>query len=207
MHIHKMTVGPLEANAYIVYENKSKAFVIDPGAEPDNILKALDGLGIETLTHILLTHGHFDHIGAVADIEEKTGAKVCIHSRDAGMLKSDVHSLAVFTGGKIKKTCAQLIFKGGETINAADIEVKVLHTPGHSGGSVCYIAGENMFSGDTLFYRGIGRTDFPGSNESEYRHSLNITIRELGHDYKVYSGHGIDTTLYSEFANNPFFTT
>jgi len=204
MQVIQMAVGPIAANAYIVYKDISEAFIIDPGADADKIIKMLEKKGIATVTHILLTHGHFDHIGAVADIKEKTGAKVCIHTRDASMLQSDKDNLSLFAGVGVKKTNADVIFQGGETINAAGIDVSVVHTPGHSGGSVCYAAGENLFSGDTLFNRSIGRTDFPGSSESEYRRTLQITLPGLGRDYKVYTGHGTNTTLYSEFANNPF---
>lgn len=204
MQVIKLAVGLMQANSYIVFDDTSQAFIIDPGADAGRILKTLEEKGISAVTHILLTHGHFDHIGAAAQVREKTGAKLCIHSRDASMLQSDKDNLALIFGMKVKKTNADVILEGGETITAAGIEVDVVHTPGHSGGSVCYAAKDNLFAGDTLFYRSIGRTDFPGSSQSEYRRSLSITLPGLGRDYKVYTGHGTDTSLYSEFANNPY---
>ena len=205
MKVIQIAVGDLMANAFVVYkEGSSKAFVVDPGADYARIRERLDDNGITEVTHILLTHGHFDHIGAVAQLAADTGAKVCIHRRDAAMLQSDTVSLAVVAGLSIEPTEPDILFEGGEIIVAADIEVEVLHTPGHSGGCVCYLAGDAMFSGDTLFYMYCGRTDFPGSDADEYHHSLHNVLGRLKKDYTVYTGHGIKTTLFAEFENNPF---
>ena len=209
MKVLQIATGDLMANAFIVYKDDAahRAFVIDPGADYDKIKKHLDHYGITEITHILLTHGHFDHIGAVAQLKKETGAKVCIHRRDQSMLQSDKANLGVHAGVSVDKVQPDVIFEGGETFTAADIEVTVLHTPGHSGGSVCYIAGDALFSGDTLFYMYCGRTDFPGSDPAEYRHSLLTVLRGLHRDYTVYAGHGMKTTLYAEFANNPYFSS
>lgn len=205
MKILQIPTGPIMANAFVVYKEGAKeAFVIDPGADIWRIKEKLEEKGIETVTHILLTHGHFDHIGAVAKLKRDTGAKVCIHRRDASMLQSDEDSLAVIAGAHIEECEADIIFEGGETFRAAGIDVTVVHTPGHSGGSVCYIAGDALFAGDTLFYRSCGRTDFPGSDAEEYNHTLTVVLRSLDKDYVVYTGHGIKTTLYAEFEANPF---
>lgn len=205
MKVIQIAVGDMMANAFVVYkEGSSKAFVVDPGADYARIKERLDDNGITEVTHILLTHGHFDHIGAVAQLKAQTGAKVCIHRRDASMLQSDTDSLAVVAGLSIEPVKPDFLFEGGEIIAAADIEVEVLHTPGHSGGSVCYLAGDVMFSGDTLFYMYCGRTDFPGSDAEEYRHSLHDVLGNLKQDYTVYTGHGIKTTLFAEFQTNPY---
>ena len=205
MKVVQIAVGEMMANAFIVYkEGSHKAFVIDPGANYPRIKKRLEDNGITEVTHILLTHGHFDHIGAVARLRQETGAMVCIHRRDASMLQSDEDSLAVMAGATIEKVKPDCIFEGGEVIAAADIEVEVLHTPGHSGGSVCYLAEDAMFSGDTLFYMYCGRTDFPSSDAAEYAHSLREVLGSIKTDYTVYAGHGIKTTLFAEFKNNPF---
>lgn len=206
MKVVKMPVGGIEENAYIVYrEGLDEAFVVDPGAECPRILELLDDLGLEDVTHILLTHGHFDHICAVAELKRATGAKVCIHSRDLDMLKDPKSSFAAMLGIHVPPCDADMVLKGGETINAAGIDVYVLHTPGHSGGSVCYIAEDAMFSGDTLFNMAWGRTDLPGGSETELDDSFNKTLRSLKRDYTVYPGHGAQTTLFAEFGSNPFF--
>ncbi len=205
MKVVQIAVGELMANAFVVYmEGSSKAFVVDPGADYPLIKKRLDDLGITEVTHILLTHGHFDHIGAAAELKKQTGARVCVHRRDASMLQSNIDSLAVMAGFSVEPVEPDVIFEGGESITAADIEVKVLHTPGHSGGSVCYLADDAMFSGDTLFYMYCGRTDFPSSDHDEYIHSLHDVLGQLKQDYTVYTGHGIKTTLFAEFINNPY---
>ena len=175
-----------------------------PGAEFDKIMAHIQHHGIDTVTHILLTHGHYDHIGAATQLKKATGAKVCIHERDLSMLQSQQDNLAFFSGTRVPECTADIVLKGEETICAAGMDVKVLHTPGHSGGSVCYITGDVMFSGDTLFYMYCGRTDFPGSDAKEYDHSLNTVLRGLEKDYQVYTGHGIKTTLHAEFKNNPY---
>ena len=205
MRVIQVPTGEMQANAFIVFkDNSKKAFVVDPGADVEKICARLEYEGISEVTHILLTHGHFDHIGAAAELKKRTGAKVCVHARDLSMLTSSEDSLAVFAGASIEPVEADIVLHGGETIIAADIPVQVLHTPGHSGGSVCYLTGDIMFSGDTLFYMYCGRTDFPGSDPDEYEHSLSVVLGGLKKDYTVYTGHGIKTTLKAEFKSNPF---
>lgn len=205
MKVVQIATGEMAANAFIVYKDDSKkAFVVDPGADFEKIKDQLDNLGISEVTHILLTHGHFDHIGAAAQLRAETGAKVCIHARDLSMLKSQEDNLSVLAGYSVPECEADIVLKGGETMTVADMKVEVLHTPGHSGGSVCYITGDAMFSGDTLFYMYCGRTDFPGSDSDEYAHSLSAVLGKLNKDYTVYTGHGIKTTLFAEFSNNPY---
>ncbi|MGI5849164.1 MAG: MBL fold metallo-hydrolase [Christensenellales bacterium] len=205
MKVLQMAVGGMGTNAYIAFrEGLGKAFVVDPGAECDRILAVLDENGIEEVTHILLTHGHFDHIGAVADLKRATAAKVCIHTRDINMLRSQRDNLAALAGLRIPECEADIVLWGGETINAADMDVYVLHTPGHSGGSVCYMTDGTLFAGDTLFYMGCGRTDLPGSDPEEYFHTLTDILGAIKKDYTVYTGHGPKTTLFAEFRSNPY---
>lgn len=206
MKVLTMPVGGIEANAYIVYrEGHDKAFVVDPGDECESILSSLNEEGIDDVTHILITHGHFDHIGAVAELKRATGAKVCIHSRDLDLLRNPRNSFAAIMGIHVAPCEPEIVICGGETINAAGIDVHVLHTPGHSGGSVCYLAENALFSGDTLFHLSCGRTDLPGGDAAEYFDTLNKTLRSLKIDYTVYTGHGPQTSLFYEFRNNPFF--
>lgn len=205
MKVEQMAVGPLEANCYIVYkEDSNKAFVVDPGSDYLRIMEKLDECGIDEVTHIFLTHGHFDHVGAVAEIRKATGAKVCLNERDIDMLENPEDSFAARMGIYVRACKADMVLKGGETINAAGINVNVISTPGHSGGSVCYLAGDVMFSGDTLFYMSIGRTDFPGGSDKEISNSLGNVLGSLNKDYTVYTGHGPQTTLAFEMGNNPY---
>ena len=205
MKIEQFAVGELYANAFIVYQDGSdQAFVVDPGGDIDRINARMEKCGIKEVTHILLTHGHFDHMGAAAQLRAQTGAKVCIHELDLPMLKSKTSSLAAMSGFNVPPCEADIVLGDGDTINAAGMDVKVLYTPGHSLGSVCYLVGDAMFAGDTLFYMSVGRTDFPGSDGEAYRHTLDTVLRSVGRDYDVYPGHGIKTTLFYEFKNNPF---
>ena len=208
MKVVQIQVGDMASNVFIVFEDKeNRAFLVDAGADYDKIKANLNHYGIKEVTHILLTHGHFDHIGALAQLKRETGAKVVVHERDASMLRSDADNLGTFAGVTVEKCEPDIVLKGGETLNCAGIDVKVLHTPGHSGGSVCYIAESALFSGDTLFYMYCGRTDFPGSDPEEYRHSLHDVLGKLKTDYTVYTGHGVKTTLFLEFKQNPYLTT
>ncbi len=205
MKVVQVATGMMQANAFIVFkECSNKAFVIDPGADFEKIRARLEYEGITEVTHILLTHGHFDHIGAAAALKKHTGAKLCVHERDLSMLASNADCLAAVAGVKVEPVDADIVLKGGETIMAAELPVQVLHTPGHSGGSVCYITGDALFSGDTLFYMYCGRTDFPGSDAKEYYHSLHTVMGGLQKDYTVYTGHGIKTTLKAEYKSNPY---
>lgn len=206
MKVVQIATGVMQANCFLVYEEgSSEAFVIDPGAQIEKIIAHIKHYEIDTITHIFLTHGHYDHIGALAQLKEATGAKVCIHERDLSMLSSQTDNLAAFSGSSVLECDADIILADGDKIEAAGIEVEVLHTPGHSGGSVCYLADNVMFSGDTLFFMFCGRTDFPGSDTQEYYHSLNVILRNMEKDYHVYTGHGVKTTLFAEFENNPYF--
>jgi len=205
MKVVQIAVGDMRSNVFIVYKDYSKqAFIVDAGADFDKIQAHLDYYGIEDVTHILLTHGHFDHIGVAARLKEATGAKLCIHARDLSMLGSDRDNLGALAGVHTAPCTADVVLQGGEELTVAGIRVKVLHTPGHSGGSVCYIADGALFSGDTLFYMYCGRTDFPGSDPDEYAHSLHDVLGKLKKDYTVYTGHGIQTTLFAEFKSNPY---
>ncbi len=207
MKVVQIPVGDMGSNVFIVFRNGEKsAFLVDAGDDFEKIRAHLDHYGIEQVTHIFLTHGHFDHIGALARLKRETGAKVVVHSRDASMLQSDADNLGTFAGVSVEKCVPDIVLTGGETLKAAGIDVSVLHTPGHSGGSVCYIADGALFTGDTLFYMYCGRTDFPGSDSDEYRCSLHEVLGKLKQDYTVYAGHGIKTTLFAEFKNNPYLT-
>lgn len=205
MKIITLQTGELFVNCYIVFkEGKNEAIAIDPGGSEDKIFYKLQQNNL-TITHILLTHGHFDHIGAVRAIKEKYGAKICIHKSDAAMLADPAKNLSVFIDNPVIEPSADILLQDKQMLNAGGMDVKVLHTPGHSEGSVCYMIEDALFTGDTLFYMSVGRTDFPGCSMEKMMHSLTHVLGVLKENYTVYPGHGISSTLDEEKCNNPFF--
>lgn len=197
--------GSLGENAYLIgADGQKNCAVIDPG-EAGPVLSALEKSGL-TCEAILLTHGHFDHIGGVREVKEKTGAKIYIHEADAGMLQSGRLSLAVLVGGHVPSAEADVLLRGGETLTIAGLNIRVLHTPGHTKGGVCYaIESERaLFSGDTLFHTDAGRTDFPGGSAEDLFRSITERLYTLEGDYAVYPGHEESTTLNEERMHNSF---
>lgn len=207
MYFRQITSGSLGEHIYILGIDGSKdVVVIDPG-EAQPILTALERDGLNCVA-VLLTHGHFDHIGGVRALKDQYNATVYIHEADAGMLQSNRMSLAVLTGGLVKPVEADVLLHGGETLELAGVHIDVLHTPGHTKGGVCYVLPNErkLFVGDTLFMEGAGRTDFPGGSEKELFHSIADRIFPLEGDFDVYCGHEEDTTLEHERQNNPFIS-
>ena len=207
MYFRQITSGSLGEHIYLLgADDRDDAIVIDPGEEKS----ALDALKRDgkNCVAVLLTHGHFDHIGGVRALKETFGAKVHIHEADAGMLGSNRMSLAVLTGQLGKFVEPDVLLKGGETLNLAGLTLDVIHTPGHTMGGVCYAlkSERKLFVGDTLFLEGAGRTDFPGGDEKELFHSIADRLFPLEGDFEVYCGHEEDTTLEYERKNNPFIT-
>ncbi len=199
--IKSVLLGELGNNCYLITDSATgKAALVDC---TDAGSKMLDFIGNADLEYILLTHGHFDHIGGVKEISEKYGAKVVISSEDAPMLSSGRHSLAAFCGAKQNNTEAGIIVKDGDIITLGETKIKIMATPGHTKGGVCYIADDCIFTGDTLFFCSCGRTDFPGGSFSEIKQSLK-RLADLSGDYKLYPGHDRVTTLAFERQNNPY---
>lgn len=202
MKMIAITVGGIGTNCYIVSgEDTGKAAVIDPGDEAERILSLLKEHGL-TLTHILLTHGHFDHILAVPELKAATGAPVVVQEDDAPCLTDPRLSL----GSPLRvRTAVPADIRAADKSEFASgtLRFVYLHTPGHTRGS-CVILCENaMFSGDTLFKGGCGRCDFPGGDYGMMLRSLK-RLRDLPGDYRVYPGHGPSTTLEEERINNAY---
>ncbi|MFT3950737.1 MAG: MBL fold metallo-hydrolase [Oscillospiraceae bacterium] len=202
MTIHRLPpLSAFRTNSYLVTADDKNAVLIDAPANAEFILDELVRYGL-TLKKILLTHGHHDHIGAAAQLSQKTGCAVLIHSADAVMLADSVANLgAVFGLETLAPVRNAREIADGDRIDEAGLEFRVLHTPGHTVGSVCYIAENALFSGDTLFAGTIGRTDFPGGSMAVIRKSLE-TLCALPGDYDVYPGHEDSTTLSYERATN-----
>ncbi len=205
MRVHKLQLGELRANCYIVETASNRCVAVDIGGDSRLFLEFLKMHNLK-LTKILLTHGHFDHIGGCEEVRQATGAEVYVHEDDAPMLTSESLSLASnMAYHPFNPLTDWTVVKGDCYINDGDCTFRVLHTPGHSHGSVCYICeNENIiFSGDTLFCCSVGRTDFYGSSPERMEVSLK-KLYDLEGDYKVFPGHNESTTLEYERNSNPF---
>jgi hydroxyacylglutathione hydrolase len=197
------TVGPLQENCWIVH-GEERALVVDPGEEAPRLIAALDDLGLETEA-ILLTHTHFDHVGAVAPLARHTGAPVYCPKLEVPVL-ADINSY-VFPGyGPFEGYDADETIAGGERLELAGLEIDVLFTPGHSPGHVSFSVPEHelLLSGDVLFQGSIGRTDLPGGDHATLLSSIATLLDTLPDETRVLPGHMGATTLGRERATNPF---
>lgn len=192
----------LETNTYLAL-NGERAFVVDPGADADKILAAAEAEGAK-IEWVLLTHAHFDHIGGVAELQ-RAGAQVVLHRDDLGIVSS-FKNLAFYAGVKVEKFLPDVTVSGGETLHVAGVKVRVIHTPGHTAGGVCYVADDIIFTGDTLFELSYGRTDFPTGSFKELKNSVLNKLFVLPGDYRLLPGHGAPTTLAFEREHNPILT-
>jgi glyoxylase-like metal-dependent hydrolase (beta-lactamase superfamily II) len=201
------TVGPVQENCFVVRQNgASSAVIIDPGDEADRLLAALDALGIEKLEAILVTHTHFDHIGAVAPVAKATGAPVWCPELETRVL-ANIMDFVPWPGfGPFESYDADHTVKGGETLELAGLSFEVMATPGHSPGHVTYalVEDEAIFSGDVLFEGSVGRVDLPGGDWPTLLASIESLLERFGPDTTVYPGHMGITTLGRERASNPF---
>lgn len=200
MNIKCIPVGNLEANCYILSDLKEAA-IIDPGAEVQMLLDEIEESGL-TLTKILLTHGHFDHIGAVSELREKTGAKIYMHENDAKMPFDTGLNLGFLSNETVKPFSVDVYLNHNDTVSIGKEELCVYHTPGHSSGSVCFVADNNLFCGDLLFKNSIGRFDY-GDLKQELN-SLKFLMDNFDDETVVYPGHGEKTTIGDERVNNPY---
>jgi hydroxyacylglutathione hydrolase len=206
MDVRMFTVGQVAENTYIFRRDGSdRALIVDPGDEADKLLGVIDALGV-TLDGILLTHTHFDHVGAVAPVAKATGAEVWVPLIEKPVL-ADIMSFVPWPGfGPFESWDAEHTVEGGETLELAGFDIDVIFTPGHSPGHVTYsIADEGaVFSGDVLFQGSVGRTDLPGGDWPTLLESIRGLVDALPEDTKVFPGHMGLTTLGAERATNPF---
>ena len=195
LNIETLTLGAYGTNCYIVHDAASKTCcVIDPGYTPEKVLDKVRSLGL-TVEAVLLTHGHFDHVGGVREIAAETGCRVFLCADDLSMPPQ-------MTAGPLYYTET---YGEGDTLHLAGLTISVIHTPGHTPGSVCLLIENAMFCGDTLFAGSCGRTDLPGGSWAATQASLG-RLAGLQTDYRVYPGHGDSTTLAQEKRFNPYLT-
>ena len=206
MKIRTLVVGPLAVNCYLLHDEQGSGVVIDPGDEGERILRAIAEAGCK-LTHIINTHGHFDHIGANRLLKEESGARLLIHKGDAELLKHATASAARFGLKTEPSPAPDRLLNDGDIIETGEMKFKVIHTPGHSPGGISLFVGDVLITGDTLFAGSIGRTDLPGGSYSQLIESVRTRLFTVGDSIEIYPGHGGISTIGNERQHNPFFDT
>ncbi len=201
MEINSLVLGPLGTNCYLV-SGKKGAAVIDPGFKSDEVDSFLEK-NSDKERMIILTHAHFDHIGAAPEIREKSNIKIAIGEKDNPALSDGNINMSTAFNYDIKPFSADVMLNDGEILNVGDLCFKIIETPGHTVGGISLLSGDVLFSGDTLFYESVGRTDLPGGDFNTLLMSLE-RLFELDGNTKVYSGHGVPTTINHEKNNNPY---
>lgn len=205
LHIQAFELGPLQTNCYLLTdESGERGIIIDPGMGPKRLLERIHDITIEA---IILTHAHFDHMGGVDEVRKAKNCPVYLHDLEAGWLGD-----ANLNGsGRWKDVTpplttapAEYALDEGQTLDLIGHRFSVMHTPGHSPGSVSLLCGNHLFGGDVLFRASIGRTDLPGGRERDLYDSIRLKLFKLADEVIVYPGHGPRTTIGFEKANNPF---
>ncbi len=204
VRIEPIIVGDIETNSYIIWnKDNSNCVIVDPGAEHEKIKNILKKYNLIPEA-ILLTHGHGDHISACNDFK----VDVYIHKEDGMFLKDSGLNLSSFLNFSVIVKNKAIFFEDNEDLIflKSGLKFHVIHTPGHTPGGACFLIGSDLFSGDTLFYEGVGRTDFPASSEKKIMESIEKRLFMLPDETKVYPGHGGSTTIGQEKKHNPFLT-
>lgn len=202
MRVRRLTLGPLDTNCWLIDDGEGgPLLVVDPADEPQVILESI---GNEPVAGVVLTHGHFDHLGGVTDVVRTTGAPLYVHEADAADITSAERHLGAMFGLYQVAPAAECLMREGDSIVAGGVVLSVMHTPGHTPGSVCLHSSGHLLTGDTLFASSVGRTDFRGGDMQAMRRSI-VRLSELPDETRVYPGHGPETTIGRERKVNPFF--
>ena len=201
--IKKFLTEPLGVNTYLIYDHEGNCMIIDPADMSGKIDDFIKEKGLK-LSKVLLTHGHGDHIYAVNHIRNKYDVTVMIHKDDAEIIETPEYNYSKAIFGQSITIPEYEVFSDGDTIVSGVNELKVVHTPGHTRGSCCFVLGDTVFSGDTLFRESVGRYDLYGGNGRQILSSIKDKIFTMKGDTKVLPGHGDSTTVRHEKNNNPF---
>ena len=202
--IKTIVAGLVGTNCYILKDNSSdEGIIIDPGDNAAGILAYIRAEKIDVKV-IALTHGHFDHIGAVEELRKSLNVPVAVHADDADMLLDGKRNLSAFMGSPMVIKPADIILNDGDCISFGGCSLRVISTPGHTKGGICLYGGGALFSGDTLFAGSVGRTDFPGSSTKDILDSVQNRLSRVSDSTKVFPGHGPTSQMGIERESNPY---
>jgi len=201
--VERIVCGPLETNCWLVGDDEGGPLVvIDPAGDAEKVAARIAERDVGC---VVLTHGHFDHLGAADEIRDLTGAPLLVHEADAAAIVSPEGSGGTLFGFDHRTAAPDRTLADGDRIDSGELTLEVVHTPGHTPGSICLLGEGHLFSGDTLFSGSVGRTDFPGGDARALRRSIGERLTPLPDETVVHPGHGPDTTIARERRVNPFF--
>ncbi|SHI73226.1 Glyoxylase, beta-lactamase superfamily II [Malonomonas rubra DSM 5091] len=206
MILDSLETGPLQVNCYIVgCEKTRKAVVIDPGGDADRILDRLQKHNLQ-LQMVINTHGHFDHVGGNKRLLEATGVELLLHEADKDLLGMAAQHAGIYGLPTELSPQPDKLLVDGDIVHVGELELKVLHTPGHTSGGICLLVDDQLIVGDTLFAGSIGRTDLPGGNHEQLIQSIRTKLLPLPDGTAVHPGHGPSTSIGREKVYNPFLS-
>jgi hydroxyacylglutathione hydrolase len=204
MILQKIVVGPLESNCYIIADEHTKeTLIVDPGDEPDKIIDLIHENSLQ-VKYIVCTHAHFDHVGAISDIKQETGASIIIHQDEREIYRS-TREQAVSWGFELDDLPEpDMLVSEGDILEIGSLKFVIIHTPGHSPGSICLSGEDILITGDTVFAGSVGRTDFYGGNIVQLKKSFK-RLMSFSEETKIFPGHGPETTVEREKKENFFY--